>query len=75
MGDPVTPCMDIYKEKIQYDGSLDKLKLRIVVTRGLQNTELVGDTCSPIDSMTNLKYFLLDLDKHKAIVHQLDFIG
>ena len=30
-GYPVTPCMDVYKAKINYDGSLDKLKLRIVV--------------------------------------------
>ena len=22
-GEPVTPCMDVYKEEIQYDGSLD----------------------------------------------------
>ena len=27
----VTPCMDMYKAKIQSDGSLDKLKFRIVV--------------------------------------------
>ena len=25
-GEPVTPCMDVYKAKIQSDGSLDKLK-------------------------------------------------
>ena len=25
-GEPVTPCMDVYKEKIQSDGILDKLK-------------------------------------------------
>ena len=30
-GEPVTPCMDVYKAKIQSDGSLDKLKLRIIV--------------------------------------------
>ena len=30
-GEPVTPCMDVYKAKIQSDVSLDKLKLRIVV--------------------------------------------
>ena len=30
-GEPVTPCMDVYKSKIQSDGSIDKLKLRIVV--------------------------------------------
>ena len=29
-GEPVTPCMDVYKAKIQSDGSLDKLKLTIV---------------------------------------------
>ena len=29
-GDPVIPCMDIYKANIQYYGSLDKLKLLIV---------------------------------------------
>ena len=30
-GDPITPCMDVYKAKNQSDGSLDKLKLIIVV--------------------------------------------
>ena len=35
--DPVTPCMDVYKAKIQSDGSLDKLKLIIVVRGDLQN--------------------------------------
>ena len=33
----MTPCMDIYKAKIQSDGSLDKLKARVVVRRYLQN--------------------------------------
>ena len=36
-GEPVTPCIDVYKAKIQSDGSLDKLKLRIVVRGDLQN--------------------------------------
>ena len=36
-GEPVTPCMDVYKAKIQSDGSLDKLKLRIMVRGDLQN--------------------------------------
>ena len=74
-GDPVTPCMDVYKAKIQSDGSLDKLKLIIVVRRDLKNKEMVGDTWSPTASMRNLKYFLADAAKHKARVHQLDFIG
>ena len=36
---------------------------------------MVGDTWSPTASMRNLKYFLSDAAKHKARVHQLDFIG
>ena len=67
--------MDVYKAKIQSDGSLDKLKLRIVVRGDLQNKEMVGDTWSPTASMRTLKYFLADADKNKARVHQLDFIG
>ena len=43
-GEPVTTCMDVYKAKLQYDGSLYKLKLRIVIRGNLQNKELVGDT-------------------------------
>ena len=57
-GEPVTPCMDVYKAKIQSDGSLDKLKLRIVVRGDFQNKEMVGDTWSPTASMITLKYFL-----------------
>ena len=74
-GEPVTPCMDVYKAKIQYDGSFDKLKLRILVREDMQNKEMVGDTWSPTASMRKLKYFLADAAKHKSRVHQLDFIG
>ena len=67
--------MDVYKAKIQSDGILDKLKLRIVVRGDLQNKEMVVDTWSPTASMSKLKYFLADATKQKAIFHQLDFIG
>ena len=50
-GEPVTPCMDVHKAKIESDGSLDKLMLRIVVRGDLQNKEMVGDTWSPTASM------------------------
>ena len=53
----VTPCMDVYKKKNQYYGSLDKLKPRIVVRGDLQNKELVGDTWSPTASMRILNFF------------------
>ena len=74
-GEPVTQCMDVYKAKIQSDGSLDKLKLIIVVRGDLQNKETVGNTWSQTAYMRNLKYLLVDATKHKARVHQLDFIG
>ena len=67
--------MDVYKAKIQSDQSLDKLQLRIVVRGGFQNKEMVGYTWSPTASMRNYNYFLADAEKHKARVHQLDFIG
>ena len=68
--EPVTPCMDVYKAKIQYDGSLDNFKLIIGDRGNLQNKGLVGDNWSPTASMRILKYFLADSTKHKAIVHQ-----
>ena len=74
-GEPVTPCIDVYKAKMQSDGSLDKLKLIIMVRGYLQNKELVGYTWSPTASMSTLKYFLADAVKHKARVYYLDFIG
>ena len=35
--------MDMYRAKIQSDGSLDKLKLINVVRGDFQNKEIVGD--------------------------------
>ena len=63
VGEPVTTCMDVYKAKIQSDGSLDKLKLRILVRGYLQNKEMFGETWSPTASMRTLKYFLEDTSK------------
>ena len=74
-GELVTPCMDVYKAKIQSDGSLGKLKFIIVVRGDLQNKDLIGDTWSPKSSMSNLTCLLTDSVKHKARVHKLDFIG
>ena len=73
--EPVTPYMDVYKAKTQSNGSLDKLKLIILVRGDMQNKELVGDTWSTTASISNLNYFLENSTKHKARVHKLDFIG
>ena len=74
-GDPVTPCMSVYKANIQSYGSLDKLQLRIVFRGDLKIKEMIGDTWSPTESMRTLKYFLADASNHKSRVHPLDFIG
>ena len=74
-GYPVTPCMDFYKAKIQSDGSLDKLKLRIVVRGDLENKERIGYTWYTTSSVRNLNHFLADDFNHKARVRQLYFIG
>ena len=71
----MTPFMDVHKDKIRSDGSLDKGKLRTVARRNMQNKELVEDTWSPTDSMRILKYLLADSANHKARVHQLDLLG
>ena len=57
-GDPVTPCICVYKANTQYDGSLDKLKLIIVVRGDVHNKEIIGDAWAPTSSMRTLKYFL-----------------
>ena len=71
----MTPCMDVYKENIQYDISTDKLKLRFAVRGEFQNKEIIVETWAPTASMTNLKYFLEDASKNKTIVQKKDFIG
>ena len=71
----MTPCIGVYKATIQYDGSLDKLKLGILVRVDLQNKKLFGYTWSPTDSMRTLKYFLEYATKHMARVNQLYYIG
>ena len=51
----MAPCMDVYKAKIQSYGSLDKLKLRIVVIGDQKNKDLIGNTWSPTDFVSTLK--------------------
>ena len=51
--------------KKQSDGSLNKLKLRIIVRGDLNNKKMIGDTWDPTVSTRNLKYFLEDSEKYK----------
>ena len=74
-GEPVTPVMDMIREKLQSYGSLDKLKLIIIVGWELQNKETIKDNLSLTSSTITLEYFPADSSKHKARVHQLYLIG
>ena len=74
-GEPVTPCMDVYKARIQSDGIIYKLRLIILVRGDIQNRDLIRDTWSPTAFVRTLKYSVENYVKHKAILHQLYFIG
>ena len=39
--DKVNPCIDLYKAKIKYGGSLEKINLGIVVRGDLKNKEII----------------------------------
>ena len=67
--------MDVYKANIQYDGSIDKLKFRILVIGDLYNKEIIGYTWATTASIITMKYFLADAAKNKARVRKLYFIG
>ena len=57
-GYPVTPCMDVYKSKTQYGGSLDKIKLILVVRGDMKNKKMIRDIRAPIATMRTPRYFL-----------------
>ena len=71
----MTSCMDVYKAKIQSNGSLEKLKCKILIRRDFQNKDMIGYTWSSTELMKNMKYFLADSAKYKGIVHELYFVG
>ena len=73
-GETATPCTDVYKAKIQSDGSIKNLNLTILVRGDLQNEEMIGDTWDPTVSKRTIHYFLADAAKHKPRLHQLYFI-
>ena len=72
---PVTPCMNFYKSKIQSDGSLDKVKLIIVVRGDLKSKKMIGYTWAPTASMRTLKYLFVYYAKYKSIIHLLYLTG
>jgi hypothetical protein len=74
-GEVSVPVMELFKVKIKSDGSLDKLKCRMVVRGDLQTKLDLEDKWSPTASFRALKMFLAHATKLKARVKQLDFVG
>jgi hypothetical protein len=60
---------------VKSDGSLDKLKTRLVVRGDLQDKNITEDKWSPRASFRSLKMFLGHASRLKARVKQLDFVG
>jgi hypothetical protein len=56
-GETCTPIMDINMVKLKSDGTLDKLKSRLVIRGDLQK-DVEKDTWSPTASFRALKKFL-----------------
>ena len=48
--------MDVYKANIQYDGSLDKLRLIVVVVGDFHSKEMIGDAWSATLPSINKEY-------------------
>jgi len=74
-GDISTPVMDTFKVKVKSDGSLDKLKCRLIVRGDLQDKNITEDKWSPTALFRSLKMFLAHASRMKARVKQLDFVG
>jgi hypothetical protein len=69
------PVMELFKVKINSDGSLDKLKNRMVVRGDLLSKHITEDKWSPTASFCALKMFLAHAAKLRVCVKQLDFVG
>jgi hypothetical protein len=67
------PVMELFKVKINSDGSLDKQKTHMVVQGDLLSKHIAEDRWSPAASFCTLKIFLAHAAK--PLVRQLDFVG
>jgi len=74
-GETSTPVMEIFKVKFNGDGSLHKLKTRLVVRGDLQDKRIMEGKWSPTASFRSLKMFLAHASRLKVRVKQLDFVG
>ena len=74
-GEQVIPTKPVYKAKLNADGSLNKLKTRIVVRGDLQKLRPGENTWSPTASMRLLKTFVASATQEGKEIKQVDFIA
>ena len=71
----VLPIKIVYKTKVNADGSLNKLKARVVVRGDLQKLRPGENTWSPTASMRLLKTFVASATQEGKEIKQVDFIA
>jgi len=74
-GEQVVPTRPVPKAKSNSDGTLDKLKIRIVVRGDLQKSNEWEDTWSACAAIRTVKMFLALATSMKRRVKQGDFVG
>lgn len=74
-GEQVLPTKPVQKAKSKSDGSLEKLKCRIVVRGDLQKSNEWEDTWSACAAIRTVKMFLAIASSLKRRVKQGDFVG
>ena len=74
-GEQIIPTKPVYKAKLNADGSLNKLKTRIVVRGDLQKLRPGENTWSPTASMRLLKTFVAAATQEGKEIKQVDFIA
>jgi hypothetical protein len=74
-GEQVIPLKTVFKTKINADGSVNKLKARIVARGDLQKLKPGEDTWSPTASIRLLKAFVACAAQEGKEIKQIDFIA
>ena len=74
-GEQILPIKTCFKTKLNGDGSLNKLKTRIVVRGDLQKLRPGENTWSPTASMRLLKTFVAAAAQEGKEIKQVDFIA
>ena len=74
-GEQILPIKQVYKTKLNANGTLNKLKARIVVRGDLQKLRPGENVWSPTASMRLLKTFVANAAQEGKEIKQVDFIA